>query len=60
LDGKEVERIVDVKDRLKASEYLAKTGGAFIERVENTNIDLTKSMTKEERQARINSLLNRK
>jgi phage terminase small subunit len=31
---------VDPKDRLKASEFIAKTNGAFLDRVEQTNIDI--------------------
>ena len=30
----------DVKDRLKASEYIAKTNGAFLDKIEQTNIDI--------------------
>lgn len=59
VNGNKADLPVDVKDRLKASEFLAKTGGAFIERTESTTIDLTKSMTKEERQRRIDELLKR-
>lgn len=31
---------IDSKDRLKASEFIAKTNGAFLDRVEQTNIDI--------------------
>ena len=31
---------IEPKDRLKASEFIAKTNGAFLDRVEQTNIDI--------------------
>ena len=52
----------DVKptDRIKASELIAKTHGAFIERTETTTIDLTKSLTAEQRKARLAELMNKR
>ena len=47
-------------DRLKASELIGKTNGAFIDKVESTTIDLTKTMTNEQRKTRLAELMNKR
>ena len=42
VDGNPVQRPVDIKDRIKASEFIAKTNGAFIEKID---IEITKMPT---------------
>lgn len=45
-DGEQINTIVDIKDRLKASEYIAKTNAAFIEKVD-LRADITATITLE-------------
>jgi phage terminase small subunit len=50
---------MDVKDRLKASEYIAKTNGAFIEKQHITG-GMTINLSPEERRARIDELISKR
>ena len=47
IDGKQTKSIIDTNARLKASEFLAKTNGAFIDKQEvNGNLELQIKITK--------------